>query len=169
MIFIIGIKHDLHQTGPFGDKQPLADFEELLGKVTKEEKIQLIAEEFSQDAARFWNIEKTPTQTFAEKLGVDYIHVDPGIKERKTLGIKSREETASELGIDIFNLAPGDLDKINANSKSYDHLREEEWLRRLTPHAGRQVVFVCGFEHTQSFFNLLIAKGYKATVYKILS
>jgi hypothetical protein len=168
MIFILGIDHRSHQFwSPFSEDSIL-NLENELNAILKKEKIELIAEEFSLEAGKLHNVEKTTTQKFSESKNIPYMFVDPDSNERKGLGIRSRKDTADKLGIDIFNCTKEEVDEVNTNHKDADQLREREWLRRISSYASMNIIFLCGFEHVSSFKDLAIQSGYYAQISKVV-
>lgn len=169
MVFVIGIDHSIHQRehALLGNGGML-DLRDILRELVGEHKIQLIAEENSVQAMQRYNIVNTPAQVFAEENEIQYLFSDPDSQERIALGIRSRQDTAVMLGIDIFHATESDRDLINKNHRDADQAREVEWMNRIRPYINSDIIFICGFEHTQSFVELLNSNGLQASLYKIL-
>lgn len=169
MIFIIGIDHAIHQREhPLLGTEGMLDLRDTLRELTGEHEIHLVAEENSVQAMQHHNMANTPAQVFAEEHNIQYLLADPDSQERAALGIRSRQDTAVRLGIDIFNTTEADRDLINKNHRDADQLREVEWMNRIRPYNNADIVFICGFEHARSFVELLNENDLEASLYKIL-
>ena len=169
MIFIIGIDHYKHQYLFMENEKSVYDLKDEVRSLVAEEEVKLVAEEFSLAALKKTGIEKTIAQEIAEELDVSYKHIDPDIEERKSLGIRTREDTAKTLGINSpYNLSKEDIARINEKHKDADKLREEEWLRRIESSIRENIAVFCGFEHVKSFQELAESKGYDSVIHKVL-
>lgn len=168
MIYIIGIDHQKHQYVIFANEESVFDLKDVIKELLATHDVGLIAEEFSQQVLDDKGIERTAAQEVADNAGIKYLLADPDSKERQALNIRTRQDTAISLGIDITQATEADREKINLNHKDADQQREEEWLRRVMPYIARNIVFVCGFEHAKTLQQLITSKGEKAYVHKIL-
>ncbi len=126
--------------------------------------------EISKDALQYYSVGKTISQTVAEENNLEYIFADPGFQERNSLGIKSRQEVGKSIGIyfdssTIGTLTKQEQEKINIANKDNDTLREKEWLRRIEKNINKPIIFMCGFEHADTFYKLIEQSGYKASIY----
>lgn len=169
MIFVIGIDHAIHQREHFLlGKEGMLDLRNALRELAGENEIHLVAEENSVQAMQHHNMANTPAQVFAEERKIQYLLADPDSQERAALGIRSRQDTAVSLGIDIFSATEAERDLINKNHRDADQLREVEWMNRIRPYNNADIIFVCGFEHTRSFVELLNSNGLEASLYEVL-
>ncbi|MCL5006747.1 MAG: hypothetical protein M1153_01170 [Patescibacteria group bacterium] len=170
MIYIIGINHEKHQFGKSQNTTEVKKLRVALEKLIRDESISVVAEENSEEALKIHEINKTISQVVAEEHGISYVLADPDSKERKTLGIRSRQETALSIGIHFNESTVGTLtkdqqNKINIAHRNTDHKREKEWLQRIKKYINEPTVFICGFGHADTFFKLLTDNGYQVTVY----
>jgi hypothetical protein len=143
MFYLIGICHCIQ----FDGKCTLnREFISYLSEVVNKYRIEVIAEESSEDSLKKWSIDKTSVQKFSEDHVLKYIACDPNIDERKVLGIRSDEEIRSEKGLPkILNheqLNTLDQEKIRDFPK-----REEFWLNKIKEYSTRPVIFICGSMH----------------------
>lgn len=127
MFFLIGVDHII-QHGGFLDKRKKAALEEFriyLCEVTSKYGIDLIAEEFSEYLLVRNNTDFCTCREAAHHLDIEHRFCDPDPNERIDLSIGTIEQ------------------------------REKEWLRRLDNASRKNVLFVCGSSHLDSFYNLL--------------
>lgn len=164
MIYIIGVKHD-EQIGSSKNFDHIKQFKADLESLILDNNISIIAEEFSKQALETYGA--SPSYEVACTKNLKYIFCDPDINERKRLGIQLREETAKNLELDILNLNQQEENQINIAHKKFDDLRENEWLNRIRYNTQDEIVFVCGFGHTETFSSLLKDNGYERKVYKV--
>lgn len=167
MIYVIGINHDIQF-----DKQSslIQEFISYLKNIVKKNRIDVIAEESSEDALKKWDVEKTSVQEFSDNNGLKYIACDPNIDERKILGIRTDEEIKKEKGLPRA-LNHEQLCILDQEKKRDFIKREEFWLNKIKGYSANQVIFICGTDHLnntqkpEGFEKLLSSKNYK---YKLL-
>jgi hypothetical protein len=90
----------------------------------------LLAEEFSDEARSKAHVSATTLQRFATKKGIGHRFCDPNSSERKERGIDD------------------------------DDKRERYWLEQIEDYKDRNVLFVCGDKHFDSFAAKLTAAGF---------
>src|SRR6267378_7258587 len=106
-------------------------FERYLLSYTTSEGIDLIAEELSDEAIRKWKATDSVARHVAYHLGVRHLFCDPESEQRKALGIRSSNETATEIeppGQFSFTKA---MELAEAKEKEMWLIRERFWLERL--------------------------------------
>ncbi|MBL4644625.1 MAG: hypothetical protein JKX80_02040 [Candidatus Pacebacteria bacterium] len=169
MIFIIGVDHDWYQHLSDWNVEYVNDLKVEVRYLITEEGVQLIAEESSVAGLKKRGIEKTVAQEIADELEIPHKHIDPDLEEREVLGIRTRKDVAKSLGIGPPDEATEeDIAKINEDLKPDYRLREEEWLRRIESNMTANIAVVCGFQHVESFQELLESRGYDSVVHVIL-
>ncbi len=138
LIYLIGADHVIQHWGYLDSRKEVAlrEFQWYLEKIVHERDIGVIAEEFSESALNLSNTEVSSARKVAQALAIEHRFCDPTSEERKVLNIKDDEQ------------------------------REREWLNCLQDLSQRNVLFICGSSHLQSFPQLLIKKGFEV---KILS
>jgi len=94
--------------------------------------IQLISEEFSKDLLKRNNVEQSVLETICFENDLKYLFLDPGIKERKKLGILE-----------------------NSTSVNAIKIREVFWLQRLIPNLTDANLVMIGATHISTFKELL--------------
>lgn len=177
MLILIGITHE-YQTGDPGPidleifNAELKEFKSELNSCIKSRKIELVVEEFSNDALLLNDLPETTVQAIAGCTKVNHKFIDPNLQERQILGIRSRNETARNLGIRMHGNKEERYKNerlVNANHRDSDSIREKEWLRRLKPLLKKNVVFLFGFNHMAPFCELLSDKEIEYEIWKIFN
>ena len=158
MIYLIGTTHELQHNG-LGSVDEISrnKFASYLERLTTEYGASLIAEEFNEEALRKSNATLGTLKCIADKLKVKHIFCDPDTKERKRIGIPSREKIKSSLGIQgaVYENSVEDK-QIKEEQKKYHQIREKFWFSKIEKFTDGVVIFVCGQDHVESFASLLI-------------
>ncbi len=168
MIYVLGVEHFTvqlpHQNN---DARKVVQFLEQVKSICREKKIGLIAEESSQDALSYQNINSTLVGGIVSELGIEYLLCDPGLAERNRIGIKQRDKIAEELSIPFPMTTLEQENRINEVAAESDRKREKYWLDQIKLRNGvnKEVLLICGFEHTEYFIE--IAKRDNCPVQKI--
>ena len=168
MIYVLGLNHHVEQFRHVGnDPQAIARLQNFVRAFSTENSIQLIAEEWSNDATKYQKVETIYCEDVATDLGIAYLPCDPNWAERATLGIKSRQKIAEELGIEFatVHLLPEDEELVNAAAEGEDVKRERHWLGKLIERAvaNEPTLLLCGYQHVERFVALAEREGYQAT------
>ena len=93
----------------------------------------------------------------AERNGIEHRFVDPCTSERKVIGYHSQEFIIETHGIGYIAAMAHEI--VCQFPK-----REGFWLNKLRPALDRDVLFVCGFGHLESFRKRLHDEGLEGTV-----
>ncbi|MFA6256684.1 MAG: hypothetical protein WCT29_00005 [Candidatus Paceibacterota bacterium] len=169
MIYILGVDHFTvqlpHQNN---DAEKVAKFLEQVRNICQEKKIGLIAEESSEDALSYQNINFTHVGKIIPELGIEYLLCDPGLIERNRIGVKQRDIIAKELSIPFPPTTPEQEKNINEVAGESDRKREKYWLDQIKTRnvVNKEVLLICGFEHVDYFID--IAKKENCAVQKII-
>jgi len=168
MIYIIGVDHLVQYNGPVPEPIRLA-FRSYIMEVCREHDIDVIAEEFSEEALH--DVYHATSETALEAsriLGIQHRYCDPGEKELSKLGIPFFSELIDKARAK-HNASPSYLldmelrKKVNScaseMAKEYWHKREEYWYERLQDVLGMNVLFICGHEHGERFMSVLADHG----------
>jgi hypothetical protein len=93
-------------------------------------------------------------------LGLQHKLCDPNTAQRASLGIVERREIAKRL-----NLRAGENEQlINEESRKYWPAREQFWLDQIKDNLDKNLLFICGSSHVESFKALLEKTDGKAIV-----
>lgn len=124
------VQHDAHETVQLVLDERWA-FDAHVAELIATNDFALLAEEFSDEALKMAEASQTTLQQFATAKGIEHRFCDPNLSERNGRGI-------------------GD-----------DHdERERFWLERIDDSKDRDILFVCGDDHFDSFAAKLIAAGF---------
>jgi hypothetical protein len=135
MVYLIGVNHSVQHDAP-GAKTIVRDkratFKAHVLEVIEKLDVSILAEEFSEEAKKKCGVSETTLEQFAKAKGTEHRFCDPISIEREETGIEK-----------------GDGNK-----------REEIWLSRINDCKERNMLFVCGDDHFESFSKKLIAAGF---------
>ncbi len=168
MIYILGVDHfKVQLPNENNDNEKVFQFLQQVKNICREKKIELIAEESSEDGLLSHQIDFTHAGTIAPELKVEYFLCDPGLAERNRIGVKQRDKIAEELSIPFPPTTPEQENRINEVAAESDRKREKYWLYQIKLRGGvnKEVLLICGFEHAD-YFNE-IAKKENCAVQKI--
>jgi Asp-tRNA(Asn)/Glu-tRNA(Gln) amidotransferase A subunit family amidase len=178
MIYLIGISdHNVQHNGiGCADSVVRNNFSVFLEKKIRRYSINLIAEEFNEDA--LYKVSKGNIATIrnlveklkSEGLEIKHVFCEPSLSERKAEDILSASEIYSKkLNIHIYNGKKPNLNK--EQQKIFDEemkrsflAREQIWLKKIHSYLDNNVLFICGSDHITSFESLLMSKGCKTKV-----
>jgi hypothetical protein len=134
MVYLIGVHHLLQHDAPSVKivREKRATFKAHVLEVIEKMNISILAEEFNEDAKKNAGVRKTTLEQFGNVKRIEHRFCDPNSKERKEKGIEK-----------------SDWDK-----------REEIWLARIKDCKSKNVLFVCGDDHSESFGGKLIGAGF---------
>ncbi len=163
MIYVLGVEHFTvqlpHQNNDAGK---VAQFLEQVKNICREKKINLIAEESSEDALLYQNISSTHVGEIVFELGIEYFLCDPGLAERNRIGIKQRDKIAEELSIPFPPTTTEQENRINQVAAESDRKREKYWLDQIKLRNGvrKEALLICGFEHANYFIEIAKKEGW---------
>jgi hypothetical protein len=164
VLYIHGINHNTQHRGVGVDSAGADRFEALVDWVCQQNQIELIAEEFSLEACELSGVSASICAEYAVRNGLQHLYCDPTLEERIQLGIPSQKELVTqvkaELGVKIIVGSEHNAyyDRVAAK---YHPIREGFWLDKLSPYAERNILFICGSDHVESFSALLKASSWQ--------
>ena len=149
-VFLVATKHEAQ----YPSKQGSEDFRQLVTVTCRSQDIKAIGEEMNRDALNDNNTRESVCKQVADKLKIQHRYCDPSIEKQISLGIEEpRKVTPAEHSIDP------DLYKMDSHVERTFGIREGEWLKCLLELDTWPVLFVCGYNHTKSFPELLHGNG----------
>lgn len=169
MIHIIGVDHLVQYKGPVPE-YIRDEFRSFIVRICGEKNIDVIAEEFSEEALlEVYQAGSETALEAARSLGIAHRYCDPGSKELAELGIPYFGELIEEAK-KKYNAPPSYLldrglrEKITAyaaeRARSYWPIREEFWYNRLGDLLEMNILFICGHEHVDRFKSFLLDRGH---------
>ncbi|MGH9436025.1 MAG: hypothetical protein ACRD06_08505 [Terriglobia bacterium] len=135
---------------------------ECLRKAISEAKPHLVAEEYSEESLKKWGQVSTIARDVAVEAQIEHRFCDPDTGQREEIGYKERPTLWCEI---VSNSSEGlSADEIDVKSYAvqiacYFPVREEFWLKQLGDISRKDVIFVCGENHVESFRELLERAG----------
>jgi len=164
MIYIHGINHNTQHRGTGCDSEGASGLEKFVESLCGEKDISVVAEEFSKEACDKNGVKDSVCHQVANRLQLLPIYCDPNSSERSELGIPSQaelvERAKKELGVRII-MGKESNDYYDRLRAQYDHIKENFWLKELEPYKGKNVLFICGSGHIDSFTAVLIKDGWE--------
>ena len=136
MLYLIGVSHDIqfnpgrHPAKVVRNKR--ASFKTHVLEVIETLGVSILAEEFSDESKTIRKVSESTLEQLAKAKGIEHRFCDPTSAQRRENGI-----------------GESDLDK-----------REQFWLSRIRDCRGRNLLFVCGGNHVDTFGEKLIAAGF---------
>jgi hypothetical protein len=174
MTYIIGVDHLIQYDNGIVPEEIFREFTEYLKEKSRMLNINLIAEEFSEEALYDVYCATTATvKKVAEEMSIEHRFCDTEKKEREKLGIpyyadikdsiKKKYNITDKI---IPDHAPGKkIEKETSDiSKTFWGLREEFWFNKISDSLYKNILFICGHEHTERFAVLMAQKGAPCSV-----
>jgi hypothetical protein len=173
MFYIIGVAHRAQAKQKRNeDTEEQKHFRKCLAEAIERFKPALIAEEFSE-----WTLQQllkdkkaeheSLTKAIADSVKVGHRFCDPDDKARA----KMQYVEGTTLGLQIFMRNDENLSNDECSDRGfaieiarYWPLRERYWLDQLGDVKDKDVVFVCGDAHVESFRELLNRDGINSTI-----
>jgi len=166
MVYLLGISHKFQWKK---DLPNAREFKDYLKKKSKSLKIDLIAEEFSEEGLKKNKIKNTIPQEVAEDLNITHKFCEPNKEDLEKIGWISYGKIKKRLGFDDPILAGSPEDKaIIKEQRKFYYIRETYWLKQLEQYKNKNILFICGKDHihnSNSLKSLLNEFGFN---YKIL-
>ena len=138
-VFLVGVNHRIQylrdSEGPQCTEE-VRGFEQYLAQQCQTHQIQLLAEEFSDEACILNEVRESTVERVAATRGIRHRFCDPGSEQRN-----------------VLNIPPNDVQR-----------REEFWLDCLLDAQKTPILFVCGDKHVDSFRGLLQQSGHEACI-----
>ena len=168
MVFMIGSNHKVqyvHENTNINAPsiQLVKLFAQYLKKEARDLKIALIGKELSQEAISIRKARDSTARCVANELGIGHRFCDPERAEREALGIPSEREIREGLALGRC-LTHQEPEEVEKEERKYWRAREECWYRNIRDQAQEAVIFICGADHVECFYSLLVGKGLKAQI-----
>jgi hypothetical protein len=161
-VFVVGTNHGIQRGESLKD-----DFKSYVTHLCLANNINVIAEEINDDA------EYVVAKDVCEELSICHKIIDPNPRDYDRLGVTEYHKIVYEimrrhdleLSPSIDNGSPQKaLDEFESRKRVEHHRpREIEWLRRIQENDTWPVLVICGADHFDSFYKLLLQNGIKTT------
>lgn len=134
---LVGVDHRIQYTNPSCGPEWTADirkFQDYLVSEANRLKVDLLAEEFSEEICRLHCASGCTVRDAASHAQKAHLFCDPDSAERKTAQISNKDQ------------------------------REQEWLARIQRAGARRLLMVCGNDHIESFGEHLRTARFEVSV-----
>lgn len=171
MIYLIGVNHNIqHDGNNCADLSLRNKFSAFLKNKIKEYGIVLLAEEFNEDCLKNSKGNIATVKSVAEESKIEHRFCEPRENERKSRNILSPNEIYSKK-LDIHSYHGSSPNLNEDQQKIFDRemekavlARETEWFQKISDCLDRNILFVCGQDHIESFLLLLNSRQYKVKI-----
>jgi len=174
MIYIIGVDHLIQYKNSIVPDIIYKQFIDFIEEQIRDYRIDLIAEEFNYEALKHvYHSDQATVKAIAQGNGIEHRYCDPGLKERKKLGIPffadikdmvRKKHNISEKFIFDTLLRKKIISETIKISRSYWKIREKFWLDKIRDRIDSEILFICGHEHPERFKKLLVENKYDCTI-----
>ncbi|MFA4930941.1 MAG: hypothetical protein WC570_03710 [Patescibacteria group bacterium] len=162
IIYLLGIHHLVQWNNTLKITEEFIDF--LTTKIGSLH-VDLIAEEFSEEAKSRNNINQTTTEKVAEVLNIKHLLCDPSIVEREAIGYLTSQELREKFGSKSSFEGTDEFIKRKKFEKEFMWpIREKYWLDKIKNKSFKNIIFVCGCEHLESFKFMLEQNNYSVLI-----
>jgi len=174
MLYLIGVEHGVQSVPVTGAETPNhTEYRVCLEQAIHTYKPVVVGEEYSQDSlSRAEYVNREPQEFFtrkiAEKARVKHLLCDPDLKTRLAMGYQSPfcwSQLISELSEPVSQSECHLLSRGLEIVKDIP-VREQYWVNQLKQFLGKDIIFVCGDSHVESFAELLDSQTIPSTVVK---
>ncbi len=177
MTYIIGVDHLIQYDNGIVPEEIFHEFAEYLKVKSRMLNINLIAEEFSEEA--LYNVYCATTATVkkaAEEMGIEHRFCDTEEPDRIKLGIPyyadirnsiKKKYNITDKIIPDHALGKKIEKETSDISKTFWGLREEFWFNKISDSLDKNILFICGHEHADRFAALMAQKGAPCSVLDI--
>lgn len=132
LILIIGVDHHIQykkEDYSVSYREKISHFLDFLREQSKIYNIDLLAEEFSEEALKMNNVSSSNVFDLSQTLKIQHCFCDPDTKQRTEYNINSSDE------------------------------RELFWLNTILAAKKQSIILICGDAHVDTFKNKLNLKG----------
>jgi hypothetical protein len=174
MFYLIGVEHGVQSIPVTGIETPNhTEYRVCLEQAIHTYKPAVVGEEYNKDAfARAEFVKREPqeflTRKIAERAGTMHVLCDPDLKTRMAIGYQSPYcwlQLIDKLAEPVPDSETEWLSK--GLEIVFDiPIREQYWLNQLKPFLEKDIIFVCGDAHVESFADLLGSQKILSSVVK---
>jgi len=174
LIQIIGTCHktqvlnDVVRKGALGTvpRTKIAAFQKFLTDTALDLRAGAIGEEMSDERVLACGHNAVSVaQLVAKDLQISHVFCEPDKNARKELGLRAGEEMAGYVD-EIAKRTDRDFVSVHREEvRKQFPVREAFWLTCLQPYANNPILFVCGADHCETFWQRCTQSGLEAQIY----
>lgn len=138
-------------------------FRQLQVNLCQEHSARAIAEELSKENLDRKGISESTSHKVAAQLMLNHQYADPGPTVRKALGIQDESDVLSDYTVEELD-DPSTKAELDSRLRVEYAKRERYWMEQITGLNCWPLLFVCGADHTQPFFDLLSANQFDVQI-----
>lgn len=159
-VYLVPIQHEFQWNERLSGTNDLSSkLNELVNKFP----IDFVGEEFSTEALNSPE-DSTIPQKIAKQFNIRHSLCDPNTTTRKKIGYPTQSELRSRFGIKSAIVGTKEYETRKNYEKKFYYIREKYWLDQINKVSVKNIIFICGNEHTENFTALLIKNGYHVSV-----
>lgn len=158
--YLIGVNHSVQWNR---DLLITVNYMQYLENQIKELNVDLVAEEFSEEALERNNTKNTSSDYVSKKiLNKNCILCDPDEKTRKMIGYPDKIQLNKKFGVRSTIEGTVEHKKRKEYERTFFPIREKYWLEQIknSKLSFERMIFICGSEHLNSFMSLLEKNNY---------
>lgn len=166
MIYLLGVDHKIQHDGPLGPQPEHTEmFVDAVSNIIEDLSIEVIVEEFNEDAKRLNEVTKGVVEKIAAVKNIRLIYCEPSKEERERNGILTEPQIFKKLGFDILaDLTTEQRDAVDEKILKQFEIREALWYDTAKDVMGSTVLCIIGARHVPTFGKLLREKGHEYAV-----
>lgn len=160
-IYLVGVNHAVqwNRSSP-----ATVDYMQYLETQIKNLNIDLVAEEFSEEAVKRNKVKRTTSDEVSKKLlRKNSFLCDPDEKTREKIGYPTKAQLRQKFGVKSAIEGTKENKARKEHERTFWFVKERYWLDRIK-NFSQKMIFVCGSEHIKSFSSLLKQQGYVVSI-----
>lgn len=159
-IHLIGIDHVVQhlKTNPVTKK-----FKSYLTDQVSNLKITLLAEEWNEDYCHRNEVKKSTVKEVADEIGLEHRYCEMRNADREARDLYSDTEVKARFKRE----GNTDKDELSKTIEDIHRKREQHWYSQIKDVVrSRDIIFVCGGQHLESFESLLKQNGINVRIFR---
>ncbi len=163
---LIAVDHASQWNETLSKKSELRGY---LNKIIESCSVDLIGEEFSIEALQGLpnSTEATIPQKVAKEFHIRHEFCDPDEKTRERIGYPSQKQLRVKFGLKSAIEGTKEHSRRKEYEKCFWPIREKYWLAQIHNIIAKNIIFICGSSHLESFKSILTENRYRVTTTKI--
>ena len=157
MLYIVGVNHSVQ----FKNDDLSLGFLVFVKNIIDGYVIEIIAEEWSNDANSLWKIKESNLSLLSKELNKYLIQFEPNEIDKNKFGIMTRLDIRKKAESfipsvkTVEDIKQRKLEKERLKKQNYIP-REIYWLEKIKPYLNKNILIICGNDHITTFCSLLL-------------